>query len=255
MIVRLKKDSPAYEGSLSRREFVWFGAAGLLCVFGGPMSEAETLTPATRALDHLLLGVSDLDHGIAWIESLTGVKAAVGGRHPGAGTRNALISLGGKQYLEILAPDPQQTVYTFPVDIREMSEPGLITWAAATSDINSSARLAREAGYQILGPLDGSRARPDGKMLKWSMLRLTNRLAQPGVEPLPFFIHWDAGSLHPSQDSPGGCRLQKFWVEHPDPAGFTEALKKLGIEIEVKRARNIRLKAQLKTSRGMVELS
>ncbi|MCI0657859.1 MAG: VOC family protein, partial [Acidobacteria bacterium] len=76
-----------------------------------------------------------------------------------------------------------------------------------------------------------------------------------GVEPIPFFIEWAADSLHPSQDSPTGCALQSFEIEHPDPAGVIDALKGLGIEAQVKPARKVTLNATLKTPKGEVELN
>ena len=240
---------------LTRREVLrLFGAAGPFFFLGGRMT-AGTLMPATNAVDHLLLGVADLDHGIDWVERKTGVRPVVGGSHPGAGTRNALISLGGRQYLEVIAPDPTQTVYTFPIDIRKLAEPRLVTWASVTTDIDGRAKQAREAGSQVMGPLDGSRARPDGKLLKWKTLRVTNQFGLQGVEPVPFFIQWAADSLHPSQDSPKGCELQSFEIEHPDAERLTEVLKKLGIEAKVRRAGSARLIATLKTPKGELQLS
>ncbi len=216
---------------------------------------AEKLMAAKAAVDHLLLGAADLDQGIAWFEKLTGVKAAIGGVHPGRGTRNALVSLGGRQYLEIIAPDPAQTAYNFQIDIRRLAEPRLITWAAATSDINGIAQKARAAGHQIFGPRDGSRARPDGKLLKWKSLGVLSQFGIGSVDPIPFFIEWAADSLHPSQDSPKGCELQSFEMEHPDPAAVIDMLRKLGIEAKVKPAKEARLRATLKTPKGKVELS
>ena len=240
---------------LTRRElFRLCGSAGASCLFGEAMRAGEHLVPASAAVDHLLLGVADLDRGIAWVERTTGVKAAVGGSHPGAGTRNALISLGGSRYLEIIAPDPVQPSYNFHIDVRTLGEPRLITWAAVTTDVNAIAKEAREAGHQIFGPRDGSRARPDGNVLKWKTARVVNKFGMGGVEPIPFFIEWAADSLHPSQDSPKGCELQSFEIEHPNPGGVIEVLKKLGIEAKVKQAKEVSLAATLKAPKGKVTL-
>ena len=202
----------------------------------------------------MLLGVADLDQGIAWVEKLTGVKAAVGGSHPGVGTRNALASLGGRRYLEIIAPDPLQTAYNFSIDLRKLGEPRLITWAALTTDITATAKRARGAGLQLFGPRDGSRARPDGKLLRWKTLGVQTGFGTQGVEPVPFFIEWAGDSPHPSQDSPRGCELLSFEMEHPEPAGVIEVLKKLGIEAKVRGAKEARLRATLKTPKGEVVL-
>src|SRR5262245_6352564 len=242
--------------TLTRRELLRLGGgAGASCLLGSTMEGAEQLVTARSAVDHLLLGVSDLDHGVAEIERITGVKAVIGGSHPGVGTRNALISLGEKQYLEIIPPDPTQTTYNFHIDVRTRDQPRLITWAAMTTDIHAFTRLAREGGHQVFGPRDGSRARPDGTLLKWKTLGVLNKFGLQGIEPIPFFIEWAADSAHPSQDSPKGCALQALEIEHPDPATLISALKGLGIEAEVKQGSKVRLTATLQTPQGKVELS
>ena len=150
---------------LTRREILrLIGAPFLvnLSVGGRSMAAPEKLISATNAVDHLLLGASDLDQGIDWVEKATGVKAVAGGSHPGVGTRNALLSLGGKQYLEIIAPDPAQSAYNFQIDVRQLAEPRLVNWAAATNDIEAVAAGARRAGLEVFGPNEGSRRTPSG---------------------------------------------------------------------------------------------
>ena len=223
------------------------------CVGGGGLVAEQAVKPAVEAVDHLLLGVADLDVGIAWVEKLTGVRAVPGGSRPGRGTRNALLSLGRHRYLEIIAPDPAQATFNYDPDLRTFREPHLITWAAATTDIQAVAAAARTANQQVFGPNDGSRARPDGRMLRWRALGLRSDLAAGGVNPIPFFIEWAPDSVHPSTDSPTGCDLQALEITHPKPADVADTLMHVGVRGTV-AAGAAQLKATLQCPRGTVEL-
>jgi hypothetical protein len=92
-------------------------------------------------------------------------------------------------------------------------------------------------------------------VLKWRTLGVLNQFGQQGVEPVPFFIEWAADSPHPAHDSPGGCELESFEIEHPDAAALSGMLGKLGVEVPVKPAAAPRLSAVLKTPGGVLVLS
>ena len=218
-----------------------------------PMS-AQRNVSALAVMDHLLLGTSDLDGGIAWFEQKTGVRAAVGGVHPGRGTRNALAALGGRQYLEIIGPDPAQPADTLRMNLRTLREPRLIAWAAATADIDGLTKRVRDRGYAAV-PRDGSRSRPDGRVLKWRTVAIETDLAQAEADPVPFFIEWAAGSAHPAGDSPEGCKLAALEFEHPNAKRLETTLAALGIDAAIQQAPEVKLIATLETPRGRVVLT
>ncbi len=240
---------------MTRREWL-VRTAGVAAIgsMGGAMSPAGNRT-AREAVDHLLLGVSDLDRGIAYIEQQTGVRARVGGSHPGVGTRNALLSLGGRQYLEIIAPDPSQSSFGFQIDIRRLGAPKLVTWAAATTDLDDVVARARAADFGVFGPRDGSRVTPDGVTLRWRSAGIRGSLEEGDVDVMPFFIQWSADSVHPSEDAPQGCRLVAFELQHPDPSKVKDTLRRFGIDADPSAAPQATMKATLDTPRGRVVLS
>ncbi|HKV94123.1 MAG TPA: VOC family protein [Candidatus Angelobacter sp.] len=207
-------------------------------------------------LDHILLGINDLDHGIFWVEERSGVRAVFGGVHPGRGTRNALLSLGPRQYLEIIALDPQQAGSAasrepWAARLNALKEPRIINWAAHTDDLAAVAQKAAAAGISAENPREGSRARPDGKILRWKSFGLKEDF--DGV--LPFFIEWSADSIHPSQDAPAGCTLEHFSIESPSVKDVREVAGKLGLNVEVKSGKKPLLHARIAGKKGAFELT
>lgn len=229
--------------TLSRRLF--------LAVTGGALIAPTISLAASEVpdlLDHILLGCNDLQRGIDFVEEHTGVRAAFGGVHPGRGTRNALLSLGGRRYLEIIAPDPTQPDATDPpaLHLRKLSEPQIVGWAVHPGDLGSFAKKLRDAGVAFEGPSPGSRKRPDGRVLQWQTLTLKDNPSWL----LPFFIEWSADSLHPSADAPAGCRLIHFEGMTPEPDKLAKTAALLLLDLPIAKGAKPQLHATIAGPKG-----
>ena len=122
-----------------------------------------------------------------------------GGVHPGRGTHNALLSLGDRRYLEIIAPDPAAAENRhFP----QICANRKIRASSAGPSIPATSRPSQNACVTISidfeGPADGSENAPTA----------ASSIGRPSISPttatasLPFFIEWSADSVHPSKDAP-----------------------------------------------------
>ena len=219
----------------------WLCGAGVVVGRGAPLA---------HAIDHVGIGVSDLDRGIAALARTTGVTAVAGGSHPGRGTHNALLSLGHGTYLEILAPLAGAALDPELAGLAKLEAPTPVLWAVRSTDLDATARRLKESGFAVGEIRAGSRARPDGSLLKWRTLGLSG----PGLEAAPFFIEWDKSSPHPSQTSPAGCTLARLEVFDPDASGLTRLQKALALEVVVGTAASPGLRLTLACPKGEVVL-
>jgi Glyoxalase-like domain len=202
-------------------------------------------------LDHILLGCASLESGIDAVEKELGVRPEPGGVHPGRGTRNALLSLGERRYLEIIAPDDTQRVTPVYPELYSLREPRLIGWAVHPPDIAAVAKQLTENKVAFKGPTDGSRTRPDGTVLNWK----TINLADDHHGLLPFFIQWGANTVHPSKNAPKGCTLDYFEVMAIETDELSAAFKRAGLDIPVARSDKPRLHAMITGPKGDLGLT
>jgi catechol 2,3-dioxygenase-like lactoylglutathione lyase family enzyme len=200
--------------------------------------------------DHMLLGCGDLDKGIEFVEGHLGVRAAIGGVHPGRGSRNALLALGERRYLEIIAPDPQQPRSSDVRQLYKIDSPRLIEWAAHVDDIEAVVQRLTGAGIAFEPVRAGARQRPNGQTLRWKALALKDNLG----ELLPFFIEWSKDAVHPAADSPKGCRIDRFSLARPDPDELRARTAKLNLEVEIENAPQPALRAKITGPKGMLAL-
>lgn len=204
-------------------------------------------------LDHLIYAVADLESAIDDLEERLGVRAAFGGRHMGRGTRNALLALGPRRYLEILAPDPEQPP---PADAERWlgvdgpGVPRIANWVVAERDLEARVATAASRGVSLGAVKSGSRTRADGVTLHW---RLTDPMPLLADGLVPFFIDWGE-SPHPADSAPAGVRFVALRAEHPEPDRAQAMLDAVGVELEVRRGVRPALIALLETPRGPVEL-
>jgi hypothetical protein len=203
-------------------------------------------------IDHLVYATPDLEASVAAIEARLGIRPAPGGQHPGRGTKNALLALSNRFYLEIVGPDPAQAKPAggrwFQID--SLNAPRLVTWAVKEAELEKRRAIAAASGI-VLGPLaSGSRQRADGSTLRW---RFTDPAVVVADGIVPFFIDW-AESPHPAATAPAGPVLESLRAAHPEPAFVMRALSAVGIDLPVASGPRPALIATLRTEKGLVEL-
>jgi len=208
--------------------------------------------PAVRMVDHILYTVPDVPAAVDELAQALGVRATMGGRHLGRGTRNALLALGPESYLEILGPDAEQPEPERPrwFGIDALTAPRLAAWAAKSSRLEELVELARRKGVDLGSVESGSRQRPDGVTLRW---RLTDPDALVADGLVPFFIDW-GDTPHPARTAAEGASLVQLRAEHPSPDRVEPLLRAVDVDLPVELGPRPGLVATIAGLAGRVEL-
>jgi len=213
------------------------------------------MTPLRVEPDHLVVVAENLRSGCDWVEERLGVRPQSGGRHVAMGTHNALLSLGKRFYLEVIAADPDGIKPNRPrwFDLDEprmrgaLAEgPHLAHWVARTGDIDTAAARLPDLG--AVTPM----SRGD---LTWR-ITVPDDGHRPGRGLVPALIQWP-DSRHPADNMPdSGCRLVAIAGEHPEPATVRAELSMLGLSdtMKVTFGKSPRIAAMIRTSRGVATL-
>lgn len=209
------------------------------------------MNAVTAEPDHLVVVAATLEQGCDWVEAKLGVRVQQGGRHAAMGTHNALVGLGPRFYIEVIAVDPEGEVPPrlrwFDLDEPRMKAalaegPHLAHWVARTKDIAAAAARLPELGavtpmargeftWRITIPDDGHR---------------------PGRGLVPTLIEWP-DARHPADRLPDhGLRLAAIAGEHPEPESIRAEIARLGLSdaLKVTYAKSPRLAAMIRTPRG-----
>lgn len=220
------------------------------------MTEVRRSNPPPATLDHLIVAATTLADGIDFVAERTGAIPQPGGKHVAMGTHNALLRLGERAYLEIIAIDPEGTKPLRPRwfdldDIALQSElterPQLIQWVARTTDIERAV-LACAIPLGAVTPME----RGD---YRWR-ITIPDDGKRPAKGIVPTLIQWDV-PMHPADRLPQSkVSIAQVAGTHSDPAHVRSALASLGLaeSVRVSYDRETRFAAMLQTPRGLVTL-
>ena len=178
------------------------------------------------AIDHLVVTAPNLAVGVDYVEQTLRCKMQPGGQHPRMGTHNALLRLGDKCYLEVIAIDPDaappRRSRWFELDSLSLnSPPRLAGWVMRTNEIESVTRLRSLDTGCIEEMSRGA--------LEWQItIPADGRFVCDGIAPS--VIQWK-GETHPAsrlQDS--HATLIRLEAQHPDAQRINNWLASAGFE-------------------------
>ena len=179
------------------------------------------------AIDHIIIGVNNLEKAATHFSQNLGLAVSGGGKHPTGGTANRIIVIGDT-YLELIAihdPAEAQQSMLNRLAIHE----GYLNFVLASNDIEADSKAMTSRGIPILGPSLGSLGAADGRTRGWSR---TNIERLDLAQRYPFIIQHDssgeerrfrlAGWATPPEHTLGVTRVRSATIAVADLAEATQ---------------------------------
>lgn len=206
--------------------------------------------PDGTLLDHVALGVPDIQKGLDYVESLTGLRPIVNEVSARAGCSYvvAQLSLGGEQFLEIIGPNPavEGELEGIGAYAAAMPGPKLMFWVMGVRDFGAYLRDAARAGYTF-----GDTRHVKNGGYEYQI----GAIGMEFVPHIPSVIEWKAREDAKELAATSGCRIADFTVHHPEPETLQKVYDALGIGMLVRRGEKPRLRLVLETPTDDVILS
>jgi len=165
------------------------------------------------ALDHIIIGVNDLEQATTVFSQKLGLAISGGGIHPSGGTANRIIVVGDT-YLELIGvrtpAEAQQSMLE-----RLAKGDGYLNFVLSSNDIEAETAAMVRRGVSVIGPKPGQLTAPDGHTRGW---------ARTDVERPDLTQHYPFIIQHDSAGEERRFRLAG-WSEPPrHPLGVVKVL-------------------------------
>ncbi len=179
------------------------------------------------AIDHIIIGVHNLDQAATQFSQKLGLAVSGGGVHPTGGTANRIIVIGDT-YLELMAIYNPEEAQQSLLDRLAKNE-GYLNFVLASNEIEADSTAMVKRGIQILGPTPGSLRAVDSRTRGWSR---TNIERPDLAQRYPFIIQHDsageerrfrlAGWITPPEHALGATQVRSTTIAVANLAEATQ---------------------------------
>ena len=139
------------------------------------------------AIDHIIIGVNDLERATTVFSQQLGLAVSGGGIHPAGGTANRIIVIGDT-YLELITVRAPSEAEPGMLERLAKGE-GYLNFVLASNNIEADSMAMARRGVSIIGPTPGALRAADGRTRGWSRTNIERPVL---AQHYPFIIQHDS---------------------------------------------------------------